>query len=87
MATYSQAVRANVLAELGRKDLKQHVAASWLPISGSAFSARLDGKVEFRIGELMKIAIHLGVPFTTLVAGLDEIVAEEIAAQSKAVAS
>lgn len=87
MATYSQAIRANLLAELGRKDIKQQTAAAWFPVSPSAFSAKLYGKSDFKVGELMKLAIHLQVPFTTLVAGLDELVQEEIDSIDKAVAS
>ncbi|VMP20995.1 Uncharacterised protein [Streptococcus pneumoniae] len=34
-------------------------------------SKRMSGQVEFRLGELLELARVLGVPFATLVAGID----------------
>lgn len=76
MSNYSKIVRSNILAEFGRKDIYQAHAAEWINISPAAFGFRLNGKTDFRLGELITIAEKLGVPFSTLVAGLDEVVAE-----------
>lgn len=77
MSNYSKTVRSNILAELGRKDISQSRAAEWVNISPASFGFRLNGKTDFRLGELMTLAEKLQVPFTVLVNGLDEIVAEK----------
>ncbi|MGP9527400.1 hypothetical protein [Glutamicibacter sp. AOP5-A2-18] len=76
MSNYSKIVRSNILAEFGRKDIYQARAAEWINISPAAFGFRLNGKTDFRLGELVTLAEQLQVPFSTLVHGLDEVVAE-----------
>lgn len=76
MSNYSKVVRSNVLAEFGRKDISQSMGASWLGLSPASFGFRLNGKTDFRLGELMILANKLNVPFSTLVSGLDDVVAE-----------
>lgn len=76
MSNYSKIVRSNVLAELGRKDISQSRAAEWVKLSPASFGFRLNGKTEFRLGELIVLAERLNVPFSVLVSGLDEIAAE-----------
>ena len=76
MSNYSKIVRSNIQAELGRRDVSQSRAAGWVEMSPASFGFRLNGKTEFRLGELVTLAERLQVPFSTLVNGLDEIVSE-----------
>ncbi|WP_413543116.1 hypothetical protein [Citricoccus nitrophenolicus] len=74
MVTYRQRLRANIAAELGRNDSSQTEAAAHLDMTPAGFTNRMTGKVDFRTGELMDLAAYLKVPYSTLTAGLDELV-------------
>lgn len=80
MATYQQLMRANIAAELGRRDLTQREAAQRLDISGAALTSRMLGRTDFKLGELILLASVLEVPFSTLVNGLDDSVSTKQAA-------
>lgn len=70
--TYQQALRSNIAAEMGRRNFTQAAVSAGLGLSPSAFSARLNGHTDFRVSELVHLAMLLGVPISTLVAGMDE---------------
>ena len=72
MATYQRLIRANIAAELGRRDLTQRDAALRLRMSGAALTSRMVGRTDFKLGELIVLARYLEVPFSTLVIGLDD---------------
>lgn len=80
MAIYHRLVRANIAAELGRRDLTQREAAEHLRISSPSFASRMAGRTEFRLGELVYLADYLGVLFSTLTAGLDTAADEGVSA-------
>lgn len=69
---YHNTLRANIRAELGRRGLSQQEAADAIGIRQSSMSARIQGKVEFKVSELIDLARCLEVPFSRLVEGLDE---------------
>ena len=69
--TYLEMLRANIGAELGRRGLHQKDAAEALQLSRAGFSAKLHGRGSFKVAELIKLALWLGVPFSRLVEGFD----------------
>lgn len=70
--SYQKQLRANLVAELSRRDLTQTEAARRLNMPQTALSARLRGKIDFRIGELLALADLVGVPLSALMDGLQE---------------
>lgn len=78
MNDYLKVLRANILAEFGRQEISRAQAAGWVNISPASFGTRLNGTTDFRIGELITLAIKLQVPFSTIVEGLDDVVLEAI---------
>ena len=71
MTKYQQVLRANIAAALGRRGFTQQDAARRLDLSRQAFSSRMRGDMEFRLGELVALACFLGVSMTVLIDGLD----------------
>lgn len=71
MSNYHRIIRSNILGEFGRQDVSQTKGGSWLDLSPASFGARLSGRTDFRLGELVILAENLGVPFSTLVEGID----------------
>ncbi|WP_460462385.1 helix-turn-helix domain-containing protein [Arthrobacter pigmenti] len=68
---YHEVLRANVGAELGRRDITQTAAAAAVGLPQSSFSARLAGRSEFKLSELLRLAAFLQIPLSTLVQGVD----------------
>jgi transcriptional regulator with XRE-family HTH domain len=59
-------VAANVRAELARRRISQTTVAQRLGVSRQNVAQRLNGRVDFRVGELVAIAALLDVPVTAL---------------------
>ena len=55
-------VAANVRAELARRRIRQSEVAARLGVSRQNVAQRLNGSVDFRVGELLAIADLLGIP-------------------------
>jgi transcriptional regulator with XRE-family HTH domain len=55
-------VAANVRAELARRRVRQSEVAERLGVSRQNVAQRLNGSVDFRVGELLAIADLLGIP-------------------------
>ena len=70
-SNHTRCVRSNLAAEISRRDLTQARAAALAGLTPDGLSKRMSGQVEFRLGELLELARVLGVPFATLVAGID----------------
>lgn len=64
--TPSQAVAANVRAEMARSRVSQSAIAKHLGIGQTAVSRRLTGDVAFDVNEVAAIAAFLDVPLATL---------------------
>ncbi|MGP9584996.1 helix-turn-helix domain-containing protein [Micrococcaceae sp. AOP34-BR2-30] len=60
------------MAELSRKDITQTQAARFLEMPQNALSARLHGRVEFRLGELLALCGLLGITFDTVLASVQD---------------
>jgi len=63
-------VAANVRAELARRRIRQTDVAERLGVSRQNVAQRLNGSVDFRVGELISIADMLGIPIGELVGGV-----------------
>jgi ribosome-binding protein aMBF1 (putative translation factor) len=57
---------APIRAELARAGFDQKDLAEWIGVHPSQISARMQGRIEWRVSELRVIAEHLGVPLATL---------------------
>lgn len=53
---------ANIRAELARAHVTQGAAADVIGVSGPQFSARMSGRMDFRVHEVFALAGWLGVP-------------------------
>lgn len=53
-------------------DMSQAQAAAAVGLSQPQFSKRLRGEVDWKLGDLVQLAEVFKIPFTSLVAGLDE---------------
>jgi len=62
-------VAANVRAELARRRITQTDVAERLGVSRQNVAQRLNGSVDFRVGELISIANMLGITIGDLVGG------------------
>ncbi|WP_101594665.1 helix-turn-helix domain-containing protein [Brevibacterium linens] len=69
---YSKQVRFNVMAEMGRRELRQLDVAEILEISQNNISKRLHGAVDWKLGELLKLAKAWDIPLATLLDGAEE---------------
>ena len=70
---YTTLLRSNIGAELGRRGLYQKDVADALHLSKSTVAAKIQGKVDFKLSELIKIAEWLDIPFSNLTTGFDEL--------------
>lgn len=68
--TYSDTVSAEIRAEMGRQRLTQVDLAGKLGIKQAHLSRRLTGEVTWRVDEVMRVALILGVPFRQLMPDL-----------------
>lgn len=64
-----QSMNAAIRAEMARHAVTQSEMAEALAIPQSQVSARLRGAVEWRVGELLKVATLLDVPVAALLGG------------------
>lgn len=67
MATTPPSVSDNIAAEMRRHKVSQAALAQHLGLSQPAVSARLRGKVEWRLPEIIAVAAHLDVPLSCLI--------------------
>ena len=63
-------VAANVRAELARRRITQTDVAERLGVSRQNVAQRLNGSVDFRVGELISIANMMGITIVDLVGGV-----------------
>lgn len=63
-------VPANVRAELARRRIRQTEVADRLGVSRQNVSQRLNGTVDFRVGELIAIADMCGITLAELIDGV-----------------
>ena len=63
-------VAANVRAELARRRITQTDVAQRLGVTRQNVAQRLNGSVDFRVGELILIANMLGITIGDLVGGV-----------------
>ena len=63
-------VAANVRAELARRRIRQSDVAQRLGVSRQNVAQRLNGSVDFRVGELIAIADMLGITIAELLDGV-----------------
>lgn len=63
-------VAANVRAELARRRITQSEVAERLGVSRQNIAQRLNGSVDFRVGELLAIADLLGIPAANFLSDL-----------------
>ena len=56
MSNYVRCVRSNLAAEISRRDLTQARAAELAGLTAEGLSKRRSGQVEFRLGELIRLA-------------------------------
>lgn len=56
-----------IRAELARAGASQADVAEWLGVHPSQVTARMQGRIEWRLSELQAIARHLDVPVAQLV--------------------
>lgn len=64
--TYNDLTAAKLRAELAYRRLSARELARRIGVSQSYLAARMSGAVDFRTGDLERIAIALDVPVTTL---------------------
>lgn len=67
--TPSEAVAAEIRAELARRRIRQAKLAALLGISQVSVSRRLSGETPFDINELVKVAEFLGIPVSDILKG------------------
>lgn len=66
MPNTTDSVSANVRAEMARRGLNQTDVAAILGVSQVQVSARLRGKVAWRVDDLRTLAAHFGLPTSAL---------------------
>lgn len=66
MPSTTDSLSANVRAEMARHGLTQADVATILGVSQVSVSARLRGKVAWRVNDVQVLAAHLGIPTTAL---------------------
>jgi len=64
MKQNAQYIAGEIRAELARQGKAQRDLAEHFDVSLMWVSARLAGKVEFKVSQLMQVAAYLGVPVT-----------------------
>lgn len=69
---YTRVVRANILAEMGRRELRQSDVAAILHTSQRSVSKRMTGETDWRIGDLLQLAQAWSIPIATLLDGVED---------------
>jgi len=69
---YIDQLRANVVSQLSKKGFNQTVAASSLDLRQNSLSARLYGKTQFRLDELLALAKLFEISIHDLLEGVEE---------------
>jgi transcriptional regulator with XRE-family HTH domain len=67
LATVAEIIRTNLRIELARTDISQRALAEHVSMSQQALSRKLSGEVDWRLGELILIALALDVALSVLV--------------------
>ena len=57
---------SSIRAELARAGKSQKDVAAWIGVHPSQVTGRMQGRIEWRLPELITIAKHLRVPISTL---------------------
>ena len=81
--SYIKQLRANISAEISRKDMTQTAVAELMELPANALSGRMRGKIPFRIHELMFLAVILDVPLMTLLKGVEEAFRESLSSEGE----
>lgn len=65
-------MRANILAEMGRRELRQGDVAALIGLAQKNVSRRLHGDVDWKLGELLHLSEAWDLPLSTLIYGIDD---------------
>lgn len=68
---YKKRVRANIMAEMGRRELRQADVARLLDTSQKNVSRRLHGEVDWKLGELLRLSQAWEIELATLLDGTE----------------
>lgn len=68
---YKKRVRANIMAETGRRELRQADVARLLDTSQKNVSRRLHGEVDWKLGELLRLSQAWEIELATLLDGAE----------------
>ncbi|SMY13276.1 helix-turn-helix domain-containing protein [Brevibacterium jeotgali] len=68
---YKKRVRANIMAEMGRRELRQADVARLLDTSQKNVSRRLHGEVDWKLGELLRLSQAWEIELATLLDGAE----------------
>jgi len=68
---YKKRVRANIMAEMGRRELRQADVARLLDTSQKNVSRRLHGEVDWKLGELLRLCQAWEIELATLLDGAE----------------
>ncbi|MGO2943988.1 MAG: hypothetical protein ACTIDO_17030 [Brevibacterium aurantiacum] len=69
--SYQAVLRGNIKAAMARRDWLGQRTAEAIGLTPALFSSRLHGRTEWRLSELVNLALALEVPFGRLVDGID----------------
>lgn len=69
---YTKLLRANILAEMGRRELRQADVAEILSTSQRSVSKRMTGDTDWRVGDVLHLAQAWDIPVATLLAGIED---------------
>lgn len=70
--SYHCILRRNINGALGRAEWSRSRAAAELGLKPNSLSAKLHGRNEFRVVDLVKLVRALDIEFSELVGGLDD---------------
>jgi len=70
--SYTDQLRANVVSHLSKREMSQSVAGESLDLRQNSLSARLYGKTDFRLKELLILAELFGISIHDLLNGVEE---------------
>jgi len=70
--SYTDQLRANIVSHLSKREMSQTVAGEYLNLRQNSLSARLYGKTDFRLRELLLLAQLFGISVHELLNGVEE---------------